>query len=130
MMLGLTPLETIRPIPVPGPAVDPGFSLPSPQIDSEDQYWAYRSQSLNKSYPNAIEGDGVYFFGPTDAPEMWVKTGSGWEQGTPKRIIFDEVSRGDPRLVGTGMTKSSGIGTGHIVLLGLLALYLLRGSSQ
>jgi len=32
MMLGLTPLETIRPIPVPGPAVDPGFSLPLPQI--------------------------------------------------------------------------------------------------
>ena len=95
------------------------------------------------SFPNAIEGDGVIIIAPTDGEELWVKVGGGWMLGdvpgsqrmtgeyrpSPKRIIFD-ATKGDK---GYGPApwetmKSSGVGTGHIVLLGLLGLLLLRGA--
>jgi hypothetical protein len=133
MMLGLTPVQT-PPYVAPPPPIPPVIS----------EYDRQQLQNLNEQFPNAIEGDGVIYIGPGDGPEVWVKVKGGWMQGLypgshnltgeyipePKRIIFNAFSRGDPRLVGTDMTKSSGVGTGHIVLLGLLALYLLRGSAQ
>jgi hypothetical protein len=36
---------------------------------------------FNKTYPNAIDGDAVVFFGPSDAIELWVKYGSIWSPG-------------------------------------------------
>jgi hypothetical protein len=49
-----------------------------------------------------------------------------------KRIIADFTdvwaTGGRPSVVKTGITTASGIGTGHIVLLGLLGLLLLRGA--
>jgi hypothetical protein len=47
---------------------------------------------------------------------------------TAKRIIYNQFSFGDPRIDKTGMTKSSGISTGHIALIGLLGFLLLRGA--
>jgi hypothetical protein len=95
------------------------------------------------SFLNAVEGDGVIIIAPTDAEELWVKVGDGWMLGdvpgtkrmtaeyrpSPKRIIFD-ATKGDK---GYGPApfetmKSSGVSTGHIVLLGLLGLFLLRGA--
>jgi hypothetical protein len=129
MMLGTTPPYVAPPEPLP------------PVIS---EYARQLSQSLDRQFPNAIEGDGVIYIGSGDGPEVWVKVKGGWMQGlypgsqnltmeyipSPTRIIFDAFSRGDPRLVGTDMTKSSGVGTGHIVLLGLLGYFLLRGRSN
>jgi len=89
MMLGTSPL----PPDMPDPFYVPAF--------------------LKTDYPNAIDGDAVVFFGPSDAPELWVKYGSTWQRGWPpgsrdlgpgmvmtmearpdyKRIIDDQTKR-------------------------------------
>jgi hypothetical protein len=80
---------------------------------SPTQYDSELSSNLNKQYPNAVDGDAVVFFGPTDAPELMVKYSGYWQRGWPpgsppgmtmearpdyKRIIDDQTKRGDPRL--------------------------------
>jgi hypothetical protein len=76
-----------------------------PQIDEN-------SKSLNSGFPGAIEGDAVIIAGPGDAPELWVKFGSGWMLGdmpgktrmtmeyrpSYKRIIFDQYELAAPNL--------------------------------
>lgn len=100
---------------------------------------------LNKTYPNAIDGDAVMFLGPTDAPELWVKYGSQWQPGwlpgsgpgmtmearpDYKRIIADltNVWGPGPNVVKTGGTTTTGIDAGKIAIIGLLGFLLLRGA--
>jgi hypothetical protein len=70
------------------------------------------SKNLNSGFPGAIEGDAVIIAGPSDAPELWVKSGTGWMRGdmpgqtrmtmeyrpSYKRVIFDEFELGAPNL--------------------------------
>jgi hypothetical protein len=104
------------------------------------------SQDLNKTYPNAIDGDAVIYFGATDGQELWVKYGTRWQLGWApgsgpgmtaearpdyKRIIADltqQMTPGLPPTVGRPVTTATGVSTGHIVLFGLLGLFLLRGA--
>jgi hypothetical protein len=96
---------------------DFGSSILAPE--SED------SKALNRQYPSAIDGDAVVLLGPTDAEQTWVKYGGRWSIGRGddrfpiKRIISN--------LTGAFSSPKPSVGTGHIVLLGLLGLFLLRG---
>lgn len=136
-MLGLSPLPSTGSAGLVSNTIGPDFGQPV------DNYAASQSASLNRDFPNAVDGDGVIQSGPTDGLEVWVKVGSGWNLGwepgtvppmtleyrpTAKRIIYNQFSGGNPQIVGTGMTKSSGISTGHIALIGLLGFLLLRGT--
>jgi len=91
------------------PIIANSISQSIPNVPSEPYVPAF----LKTDYPNAIDGDAVVFFGPTDAPELWVKYGSTWQRGwVPgsgpgmtaeyrpdyKRIIEDQTKLGDPRL--------------------------------
>lgn len=106
------------------------------------------TKDLNRSYPNAIDGDAVMFLGPDDGVELWVKYGSQWTPGWApgsgpgmtmearpdyKRIIADLTdvwaTGGRSSVVKTGVTTSTGgINTGNLALIGLLGLLLLRGA--
>jgi len=137
-MLGLTPLETIRPIPVPGPAVDPGSSLPLPQIDSEAQYWAYRSPSpmptivQRPSLPRGFQ----YGVGAGDQEVVADATGR-IVAGDPGQATVDQWLVSKNLIVNfetttTGstiqtVTDAAG-GAGKLAVIGLLAFLLLRGA--
>jgi hypothetical protein len=87
------------------------------------------SKALNIQYPKAIDGDAIVLIGPNDAEQTWVKYGGQWnifvrgqsnEAFSPKRMIAD--------LTSAFSSPTPGVGTGHIVLLGLIGLLLLRGA--
>jgi len=102
------------------------------------------TRQFNKTYPNAIDGDAVVFFGPTDAPELWVKYGSQWQPGWApgsgpgmtmearpdyKQIIDDQTRLGDPRIsVEKIVTTATSVDAGKLALIGLLGFLLLRGA--
>jgi len=84
------------------------------------------SKALNIHYPNAIDGDAIIRTDPTYGTQTWVKYGGQWNIGRGddrfpvKRIIGD--------ITGGFSSIKPSVGTGHIVLLGLLGLLLLRGA--
>ena len=104
------------------------------------------TREFNKTYPNAIDGDAVVFFGATDAPELWVKYGSQWQPGWApgsgpgmtmearpdyKRIIDDQTKAWTPGLpdsVGKIVTTATSVDAGKLALIGLLGFLLLRGA--
>jgi len=104
------------------------------------------TRDLNRSYPNAIDGDAVVFLGPSDATELWVKYGSEWKRGWApgsgpgmtmeirqdyKRIIADltqDFTPGLPDSVGKIVTTATSVNAGHLALIGLLGFLLLRGA--
>jgi hypothetical protein len=104
------------------------------------------TRDLNKTYPNAIDGDAVVFFGPTDGIELWVKYGSkwspGWAPGTGpgmtmearqdyKRIIDDQTRSDGPGFLPTDqikVTTATSVNAGQLALIGLLGFLLLRGA--
>ena len=95
-----------------------GSSIAAP----ESEY----SKALNIQYPIAIDGDAIRKIDPTYGAQTWVKYGGQWNidpvdnRFPVKRMIAD--------LTGTFSSPTSGVGTGHIVLLGLLGFLLLRGA--
>jgi len=84
------------------------------------------SKALNIQYPKAIDGDAVNVFGPTDAPQTWVKYGGRWninsfdDRFPVKRIIAD--------LTGAFSSTATGVDSGKLALIGLLGVLLLRGA--
>jgi len=105
----------------------------------------YFPSFLNSTYPNAVDGDGVLILGPSDAPEMWIKSGSIWVRGdvpgsermtmeyrpTAKRIIDDQTNVWTPGLpdsVEKIVTTATSIDAGKLALIGLLGFLLLRGA--
>jgi hypothetical protein len=101
---------------------------------------------FNQTYPNAIDGDAVIFFGPLNAREIWVKYGSTWSLGdlpgsrdlkpgesmTMKirlpviRIIDDETK--SVTMPSVGVTTATSVNAGQLALIGLLGFLLLRGA--
>ena len=104
------------------------------------------SMDLNKTYPNAIDGDAVIFEGPSDAAELWIKNGSQWNRGWApgsgpgmtmearpdyKRIIADltqDLTSGLSPNVGKIVTTATSVDAGQLALIGLLGFLLLRGA--
>jgi len=121
-----------------------GSSLLSPQVPI---IWGDEvTRDLNRSYPNAIDGDAVIFPGPSDADELWVKYGSEWQRGWApgsgpgmtmearpgyKRIIADltqSFGTGLPPTVEKIVTTATSVDAGKLALIGLLGFLLLRGA--
>jgi hypothetical protein len=115
------------------------------------QYASELAATFNKDYPNAVDGDGVIIFGPTDAQEVWVKSGSFWSLNEPNRPILkrviDDTTKGGwsgqqpvigvqptvpipGSLTSPGGITTSGINAGHIALFAVLGFLLLRGSAR
>jgi hypothetical protein len=130
MMLGLSPLPP-----------EMRTNQLTPAIPSAP----YFPDFLNPTYPNAVEGDGVLIAGPSDAPEMWVKSGSIWVRGdvpgsqrmtmeyrpSAKRIIDDQSNvwtPGLPSTVGKMVTTATNVDAGKLALIGLIGFLLLRGA--
>jgi len=141
MMLGLSP-ETR-----PTSSIFSDILAKNPSMNWNDEV----TRVFNQTYPNAIDGDAVIFFGALDRPELWVKYGSTWSPGwlpgsgpgmtmearpDYKRIIDDQTKLGDPRLQKfdpiTGLPvvdfPTGGISAGNLALIGLLGFLLLRGA--
>ena len=118
-----------------------GSSLPAPPTWNDEV-----TRDLNKTYPKAVDGDAVVFYGPSDAPELWVKYGSEWQRGWApgsgpgmtmearpdyKRIIDDQTQAWTPGLpptVGKIVTTATSVDAGKLALIGLLGFLLLRGA--
>jgi hypothetical protein len=101
---------------------------------------------FNQTYPNAIDGDAVIFFGPLNAREIWVKYGSTWSLGDLPgsrdlkpgesmtteirlpviRIIEDETK--SFTMPSVGITTATSVNAGQLALIGLLGFLLLRGA--
>ena len=101
---------------------------------------------FNQTYPNAIDGDAVVFFGPTGFSEIWVKYGSRWLLGDLPgsrdlktgesmtmeirapviRIIDDETK--SVTMPSVGVTTTTSVNAGQLALIGLLGFLLLRGA--
>jgi hypothetical protein len=117
-------------------------SNPIPPLTWNDEV----TRDLNKTYPKAVDGDAVVFYGPSDATELWIKNGSQWDRGWApgsgpgmtmearpdyKRIIADltqSLGPGLPPTVEKIVTTTTSVDVGKLALIGLLGLLLLRGA--
>ena len=101
---------------------------------------------FNQTYPNAIDGDAVIFFGPLNSREIWVKYGSTWSLGDLPgsrdlkpgesmtfdirppviRIIEDETK--SFTMPSVGITTATNVDAGKLALIGLIGFLLLRGA--